>query len=467
MCKILLMSPVKNNIYVAIPNIGLGYVAEATLRVGHEVTWLDLFHGWNDEIIFKKYIKNNSFDIIGISFLSCGLEAAKKCINMIREIDKKVIIVIGGVHPTLKPVMCQHMMPEVDYIVFGEGEEAFPRLLKAIETHQTNPNTLCLIDNLIWRHEGKWITNNRKYIDDLDQIGSPAWEIIKPQYYNLAPNGIFSRRRKIAPIITSRGCKYRCTFCAATKISGGRIRRRSVTNVIEEIKTLSSRFGIREIHIMDDSFAAEKEYVLDFCNALINECPKTDWACPNGLRLDSLDEEMIISMEKAGCYSFSVGIESGSRRILDLMNKKLSLEVIREKVSLIKRVSNIEITGFFILGFPSETEKEIEQTISFSKELGLDKANFFNFTPFPGSKISDKLESEGRINNFDYEDYYIHNVFESFCKASRSRLIALQRIAHIQFYYDFKKLFRLAKEIKSFVQIKIIFRRILKIMFQS
>jgi len=468
MSRILLIAPRKKvGNYVSLPNLGLGYIAEAVQRAGHEVVWWDNFEDWDNFAFFSKYLGENRIDVIGISFYSSNLfQIIQKCVDAIRAADKNVKIILGGAHPTLAPEECTQYIPGIDYVIHGEGEKSFTDLISLIEKSQLTEEHLLLVDNLVWHNGDQWITNQKKFLENLDEIDSPYWDIINPQNYQLAPNGIFTKKTKIAPIVTSRGCPFGCTFCAARHHSGAKVRRRSVQSVIREIKILVQKFGIEEIHIMDDAFTINKKHVMEFCSALINEKLGIVWACPNGVRLDSLDAEILVQMERAGCYSFAVGIESGSDRILKMLDKSLTLSVVREKVSLIKKCTKIEVTGFFIFGLPTETEADIMKTISFAREINLDKANFFNFTPFPGTKLYNELKKEGKVSYRDYENYYIHNIADTYCEVSRKRLMQLQRIAYLKFYLNPRILVQLLRKIRSFSQVKMISKRVTKIMLQ-
>ncbi len=165
----------------------------------------------------------------------------------------------------------------------------------------------------------------------------------------MAPHGAFFKQYPVAPIITSRGCPFHCTFCGGHIISGRKIRQRSIKNVMSEIELLYRDYGVREIHIEDDNFTFRKDYVLEFCNHMRSKFPNLTWTCPNGVRIDTLDEEMVEAMRSSGCYALSIGIESGSDKILKLMKKSLNIQKIAEKIEMLKKF-DIDINAFFIPG---------------------------------------------------------------------------------------------------------------------
>ncbi|MFC1890043.1 B12-binding domain-containing radical SAM protein [Thermodesulfobacteriota bacterium] len=276
-----------------------------------------------------------------------------------------------------------------------------------------------------------------------------------------------SRNPSSAPIIATRGCPYPCTFCGAGKALGKKVRKRSIGNLLEEIDLLTGKYGVREIHIMDDNFTFDRDYTAGFCEALIKRKRGIFWALPNGVRLDSLDEDVLRLMEGSGCYSMAVGIESGNQHVLDHIRKRLSLEEIEEKIRLIKSVSDIMITGFFILGYPIETREDMKNTIDFALRIPIDRANFFNYTPFPGSEVYETLKRDGSIEGLDYDDLYIHNISFSPPGISCAEMVAFPRRAHLKFYLRPRVLWNLVREVKSLDQVKVIFKRAKTILIQK
>ena len=259
---------------------------------------------------------------------------------------------------------------------------------------------------MIWREGNRVVINQQVFFEDIDRFGMPAWDLIRPDTYPFAPHGGFFKNYPIAPIIISRGCPFACAYCAGRIVSGRRIRYRSVAKVIEEIKLLYHQYGIREIHIEDDNFTFNHVLVKEFCRQLKDNKLNISWTCPNGVRLDSLTEDLLKTMKDAGLYFISVGIESGSDRVLKEMKKSLTTQGIREKINLIKNCG-LEISGFFIIGYPTETRRDIEQTIDFACSLGLKRAGFSLFKPFPGSDIARELVKRGewQFNHISAEDW--------------------------------------------------------------
>lgn len=465
--KILLVAP-ENTFgigFARIPNLGLGYAAAAARAAGFSFDWMDAAERpFTAEQVAHK-IRENRYTAIGLNIFTASLGPARRLVSALTDLlpaGALPPVVLGGPHPTFEPADTFRDIPAASYLFTGECEEGFGPLLDLLHTSAVPaPDELAKIPNLAWRApDGTINVNTRSFVQDLDRIPMLPWDAIRPDGYPLAPNGIFSRQSRIAPMIATRGCPYTCTFCGAPNSMGSKIRTRSPENLIAEIRWLQRDFGIREIHFMDDNFTLDRRFLRNFCEAVLREGLKFDWACPNGVRLDSLTPETLPLMERAGCYSFAVGIESGSQRILDLMEKKLTKETIREKIELVRELTDIRMTGFFVVGVPGETEPEVNETIEFARSLPLHRANFFNYSPFPGSPIYTALKASGKLDGVDLENLYIHRVEFASEELGHEKLKMLQRKAYLRFYLRPRVLWGLAREVKSWSQIATIGRRV-------
>ena len=249
-----------------------------------------------------------------------------------------------------------------------------------------------------------------------------------------------------------------CTFCAGNLIAGKRLRKRSVQNVINEIEILYNDYGIREFHIVDDNFTLDKIFAKEFLTKLKGLSLDISWAVPNGIRMDMLDDELLELMKETGLYLISLGIESGSDRILHLMKKNITLDKVRQSVALIRR-HNIDIAGFFILGFPGEAIEDMKKTIRFSLELDLIRANFFTYLPFPGTESYNDLKHQGKLNEVNLERFYFMNASFAPEGIDKNTLKSLQREAFLKFFLRPKILIHNLMSIKSFNHFKFLLRR--------
>jgi len=332
----------------------------------------------------------------------------------------------------------------VDFLIRGEAERSFPLLLNNLK----RPENFKTIPGLVYREDGKLKINRPELIKDLDDLPLPSWDLIKPQEYPPSQHGAFFKKFPIAPIITTRGCPFACTFCNAPILSGNFIRKRSAESVLSEIKVLYYDFGIREIHIVDDNFTLDKKHAMSILRTILLSGLPISLAVPNGVRLNTLDEELLALMKKCGLYLISVGIESGSDKTLKRMRKALSIKLIKKKLTLINNMG-IDIAGFFIIGFPDETEEDIKTTINFALQLPLLRANYFTFLPLPKTPIYEELKTRGEINNiisskllFECTPYVPRGM-------THRKLRNLQREAFLRFYLRPGILIRNILQIKS------------------
>ena len=438
------------------PNLGLGYVAASLESVGHRVEiWDELKENGNlDRFEARLYKREGIFDLVGFYFITSHYSSVVQYSRLVKNINNKIITVVGGPHPTVDPLGTLENIQNIDFAIAGEGEKALLELIEAIEG-KGKFKDIC---NLVWRQNGKVIINKRNFLDSLDKIPIPAWHLLRPNTYPLAPVTVFSKNKRVVPIVLTRGCPFGCKFCAATIISGRKIRHRNLENVIEEICLLKSQYNMQEFHIMDSCIGADRDYILSFCNLLIKQNIKICWACTIGIRVDNIDKDLIQIMERAGCYSISVGIESGVQRVLDLMKKNIKLEKIEEKIELIHSISSIRITGFFILGYPGESLLDMRKTIDFACKLKIHRVGFFNFTPVPGTVVYNELNL--KLNNLIFDKLSLYSIPLTFGDFSAKKLKVFLMMANIKFYFRPKIIFGILKEIQSFDQVLTIIKRL-------
>ncbi len=440
-----------------IPPISLGYLASTVIK-NYNVKILDAL---KEGVTLKQLpdkIKN--YDVIGITLFTKDLSLCKKYLEIIKFSNRHAKTILGGPHPTALPDETLNFFKNlVDYVFIGESEIGFPKLIRYLETGEPNIED---IEGIAYLKDDKIYKNPPIFPENLDDF-SVAWELIPPNTYPMAPHGAFFKQYPIAPIITSRGCPYLCTFCGGHIVSGRRIRQRSVENVIDEIRLLYNNYGVKEIHIEDDNFTFKKDYVISFCKKLKEEFPDITWTCPNGVRIDTLDEEMVSYMKNSGCYALSIGIESGSNRILKLMKKSLTVEKIKEKIELLKRF-DLDINAFFILGYPGETKDDIKNTIDFALSLPLRRASFATFQPLPGTTIYHELLRDGllKIDHWEKFSPSLQSTIWAPPNLTVSELTWYRRKALIKFYFRPRIIIDFIKSIKSLEHLYYVFKRAIR-----
>ena len=370
-----------------------------------DISVIDARHERLSDKALSRRIKAISPDMVGISGLSMEFAEVHRLAGLAKEINPSCTVIVGGPYATSSP---EHIMkdPNVDFAVIGEGERTALRLISALE----NGKDFSQIDGLAYKNnQGCVINPVGTMIEELDTIPFPAWDLINvEEYFNDTHNHSQTpvpTSDRIMPLFTSRGCPYRCTYCH--NIFGKKIRFRSVGNVIEEIESLVKNYGVQEIEVVDDCFNFDLTRAKAICDEIVRRNIKIAISFPNGLRVDRMDEELIVKLKQAGTRVIFYAIESASPAVQQRIKKNLDLEKARK---IIKQTSERGIItgGFFMLGFPGETKEEMLQTLRFAKESELHLANFFYLIPQPSTEIFNELNRENvklkKIGVYTYHD---------------------------------------------------------------
>lgn len=458
--KILLVNPLTRSVSLSSPDLGLGYLATALKRENHHVEILDCVNLKMPLQSFERYIRGAQFDIIGFRVFSTDLMSVKASLSIVKKLFPKTTIVLGGAHPSYFPERTLEYFTDADFAIRGEAEKGLTELVRYL----SRPDTVRLMDipGLIWRENGKTNMNPPYYNENLDALGYPDWTLIDPRHYPFQTSYL-TKSKIVAPLLITRGCPFQCTFCAVRSITGDTIRAHSATYIIEEIKRLKADFGIKEVCFIDDNFLVFKKLIVDLCEQIIRLKLDIQWSC-FGIRLDMIDETILNVMERSGCYLLTVGIESGSQRILDHMKKNLSLDLIEEKINLIHAKTGIKVIGNFILGYPEETEDDIRKTIDFARRLPLYGANFFPFHPTPGTEIFNDLIARGKLKNIDWNLMGLDIITYVPESMSRKKFTWLFILAFLKFYLRPRIILNVLRATRSPEKLKYILSRIFRIM---
>jgi anaerobic magnesium-protoporphyrin IX monomethyl ester cyclase len=409
---------------VVYPPIGIAYVA-AVLEKQHEVSIIDApTEGWkqlkqihetnyrmgltNKEIADR--IKRWSPDIVEINIPFSGWsKAAFEVASVAKSVDKDIVTVLDGLHPSARPVECLSN-PDIDFVVRGEPEYTMRELVGALE-QGTTAEDLKKIEGIGFIKNGKRvITPPRPEIQDLDALPFPARHLLPMDIYFEAIKenpirGEISKRYTI--IITSRGCPHRCIFCSNYIVMGKTWRGRSPENVVDELEQIVNTYSIKQIDFFDENMTLIKKRVEDICELIMERGLDIDWYVPNGVRADTLDEELLRKMSGAGCKEIRVAPESGVQRVVDeIIKKNLNLKDVEKAVVLAKKVG-MKIGVFLMLGLIGETKEDIKETIRFAyklKKLGADSFQFSIATPLYGTDLYEQAKRGGYLReNFSDE----------------------------------------------------------------
>ncbi len=380
MAKIILMRP-KLRFENAMPNppLGLGYIASILKKYGHQVNLLDCAIMRDSYPQIRSRIKTMNPDVIGITALSAYYGEMRRLARFLQPLQ--IPIILGGIHVSALPELSLRECG-AEFVVQGEGELTTLELMDKWTDRAARKQ----IKGIAYFENGEFKVNpRRELIPNLDDLPFPAWDLISPLNYPPQPHGVAMKRYPVAPILTTRGCPYSCSYCASTQFWEHKYRRRSAKNIGDEIEYLVNTFKVREIHIWDDNFTLLRKHVVEFCREILKRKFDLIFATPNGVRLDHLNREILTLMKRVGFYSISFAIESGSQTILNRVNKKINLKKVPKIVQIAKKLG-FQVPAYFMIGFPGETYNTARQTIQLAKKLPIDNIAFFLVQPLPGSK---------------------------------------------------------------------------------
>lgn len=384
-----------------LPPLGLCYIAGALRDSGHEVSMIDASAlGMANDKAVEEALKWGA-KYVGVTATTDTIFLAAAIADMVKTRGKGVTILIGGPHVTAVPEKTFEMFPLFDAGVIGEGEDTARELIEALESGRD----LSTVRGIVFR-AGKSVktTARREFINDLDLLPYPAWDLLADLGRTYHPAVINYKRLPSTSLVTSRGCPGSCAFCD-TKVFGSRYRIHSAQNVLDTIKLLKDRYGIRDICFYDDVFTVFKKRLEDICAGLKDDQYAVSWSCQ--ARVNTVNYDMMKMMKDSGCWKISFGIESGSDDILKLMNKHTVVKQAELAVREAKR-AGLEVEGYFIIGFFGETKETLRLTRDLIVSMPLDTALLSFFLPFPGSPAYSHVKEYGDFT----EDWKNMNVFD-------------------------------------------------------
>ena len=464
--KILLVNPSQRTVYgkpmaLGYAPLGLLYIAAVLEKAGHEIRLLDVdAEGCSaDESV--RLLESFQPEMVGVTATTPTIKAALAFANMAKTACHDISVVLGGIHPTISP---EETLANdyVDFVVIGEGEITVVELAQAQENRT---QAFACIAGLGYKKNGNIILNDaRTLIEDLDSIPFPARHLLEQPKAYLPPDAM---QVPVISIMTNRGCYGKCTFCCTKQIFGQKLRVRSVNNIIAEIEDCIARYGTREVHIADDNFVVTKNRVREFCGAVRKIDKKLIFAFMNGLRADTVDEEVLRNLKSIGFHTLGFGVESGSEEILKRMKKGISLDTYRNVFRLTKKFG-FHVWAFFIFGLPGETAQTIRQTVNFAKELDPDFAKFLILKPYPGSEVFEYLSSQNLIACFDYDYYGVYTKPVHRLPGLTSEEIQMwHKRAFREFYFRPRKILQHLLRIRSLHQLRFKLRSLLFVLHSS
>ncbi len=445
--NVLLIKPPHKEIYkdfksvaTEYPPLGLAYIAAVLEKNGFAVKIVDMPVEGVIEDQLVMILKEFKPSVVGITATTPTIGYSTKLAALCKKELPDALVVMGGPHPTAVPgqVLADS---NVDVVVRGEGEYSFLELAEAFKSGKKFSN----IGGISYK-DGKNAAHNesRPLIENLDELPFPARHLLPMKKYFY----VDAKAWPMTTIFTSRGCPGMCLYCSAHITFGRDFRARSAKNVVDEVELLV-KDGFREIHFLDDTFTLDMKRADEICDEIKRRGLKFLWCCPNGVRVNTVDADLLKRMKEAGCYSLAFGFESGNQQILNNVRKGITLEQSRKAIEMAK-AAGIETWGFFMMGLPGETEQTVRDTINFAKELDPDIAKFHITIPLPGTELFELWKKEGVIKTEDWDKYGIHaSEVAEIPSISSKRLKELNRQAYREFYIRPKYIFRYIRRINS------------------
>lgn len=422
------------------PPLGILYLAGYLRENNHKPHVLDLEAlKWDFDHLLEVTSQINP-DLIGITSMTINFMNAQRIAGIFKDRFSSVPIILGGAHLTATPKETMLKSPMFDFGIYGEGEISFLEFVEKCTAKEPITN----IKGLVWRNEENKIIINepRPYIEDLDILPFPAWDLLDnfPESYPLSI--LESKRLPAASIMTSRGCPFHCTFCD-NKIFGTKVRHFSADYTIRMINHLIGTYGIKDLMILDDNFLLNRRKLFEICDTIIGDKLDLTWYCMG--HANTMTEDRLRKIKEAGCWFIELGIESGNDEMLKRIRKNTTKAEIAEAVGLAKKIG-LKTKGNFIFGFPGDTEKTIEESAKFAIEINIDffQQNFL--TVWPGCEIYSECEKNSDL--FEYYDpdwqSLAHQRITFIPKGlSRNKLLRASKRAFKRFYLQPKIVFGL------------------------
>ncbi len=404
------------------PPLGICYLASVLRTNGVNVRIVDMHQEAKSPEDIIQVCKSYRPQVVGITATTPTFPLAVKISKYIKAWDESTTTVIGGAHATCDPEECLSFH-SLDFVCVGEGENT---LLELVQNLLAGAKTASSIPGLAYRNGDGTVsyTEKREWVVNLDEIPLPARDSIDMGSY-----------LKRGSIVSSRGCPYGCNFCSCSVIVGRGYRTRSVANVLDEIESLIKDYSCDSIDFHDDIFNLDSNRVLDFCRSIERRNLEFAWGC--FCRADQFTEKLASEMASAGCRVVQFGVESGSQRVMDAINKHLSLRQVEDAVEAAKKAGIPQIVCGFIIGHAQDTEESVRETIKFGEQvasIGATRVTLSLLTPFPGTDVFDNREMLGiRLISENWEDFTFSRVVMETDNLNAERLRELYTEGIIRF----------------------------------
>ncbi|MBM4286972.1 MAG: B12-binding domain-containing radical SAM protein [Deltaproteobacteria bacterium] len=423
--------------------LGLGYIAAVLRRQGHRV---GLYEPEAQKMSFQdisRVFATERPDVIGIGSATPNFFNAIELAKSAKSVGATVVL--GGIHASVMPhYIAENYSDYFDYVVVGEGEDTMLDLV----AHLENGRDPAAVPGVFLKQNNEVVsTPSRARITDLDALPFPARDLLPMELF--PPNLHNSRYKKSFTILTSRGCPYKCSFCASHNTMGSKYRYHSPEYVLEEMEYLVKQYGAQQLLITDDTFTLNTNRLVNICEGMIRRKLNLKWFCFS--QASRLNAELLELMQRAGCYNIGFGIESAIPRIQKLIGKPVSLSHCLELVKITEKLG-IKSQAFFVFGH-EENLAEIRATIDYANHLNATLVFHNMLVPYPGTKDFERFFSDIPLEEIDWKNFVAIGE-KSVLGRSRFNFEKIIYEAYREFYARPTQLWRMAKQIKTWFELK-------------
>ena len=387
----------------AMPCIGVTYIATFLARDGHQVRVYDDFALRGGELGFFREVDRFKPDVIGISVLTPVATYVREMMDHIRGRHPEIRFLLGNIHADMFP---EEFLQPGDAVVHEEGEQASVEVLRAWGRGESGVG---IPGVTVIEHDDLVRGPHRALEQDLDAYPFPDWGLLPYTRFSLLPLGTIAK--PIVAVAASRGCPFKCTYCALEN-QGKVYRKRSVQNVVDEIQHDVSAFGVKQIGFMDPIFPMGRKHAIAFSEEMIKRGLNEKVVWLSELRTDVVDYEALKWLHRSGARRLVFGIESGVDALLKTVGKQNSIDRSRQTIEHCRELG-ITTVGLFMIGMPGETPEMTRATIDYACSLPLDFAKFAITVPFPGSELYTQMVKDGKLDRKDWENYTTFNPDQS------------------------------------------------------
>jgi radical SAM superfamily enzyme YgiQ (UPF0313 family) len=392
------------------PSLGLAFLAAALEHAGFETRVLDCVVEPYHPTLLEQLLETFRPGLVGITAVTMTFHHARQVLVDVKRIDSRLPTVMGGPHVSFCAEHTLAAVPELDFVVLGEGEQTLVALVQALERGSGWER----LPGLVWRQEGRVHGNTRRPMAlDLNRLPTPARHRL--------PLGRYRTLGVAVSMTTTRGCPHRCIFCVGRKMVGARVRYRDPQRVVDEMADLA-RMGFAQVNIADDLFTANAGHCLAICDGILQRGLKVRWT--SFARVDTVSQPLLERMQAAGCSGVCFGVESGSRQILRTIRKGITPEQVVRAVELCNR-AHLPAFASFIIGLPGETPATLAESVALGERLGSMGVayGFHVLAPFPGTEVRERVERyDLRILSSDWRQYHANRAVVETSQMGRAQL---------------------------------------------